>query len=188
MFAGLLIESNIKNGGFLMWMELYLSTIKIHPDFLWPDVGENCRHGGEQCKLLITWYRTLIKLLPNAWFRCGSNAGDLWKGRYRWCTLFSFGTFCQNLIEQDGIWNLCRLNYIIANIRIATNLCVTEYVYCRVLNLPNGLCRGTSSLFRIVFFALAESYFPCSYERSLKVLNIGEGEFWLHLKGDKLFN
>ena len=40
MFAGLLIESNIKNGGLLMWMELYLSTIKIHPDFLLPDVGK----------------------------------------------------------------------------------------------------------------------------------------------------
>ena len=41
MLAGLLIESNIKNGGLLMWMELYLSTIKIHPDFLLPDVGKN---------------------------------------------------------------------------------------------------------------------------------------------------
>ena len=41
MPAGLLIESNIKNGGLLMWMELYLSTIKIHPDFLLPDVGKN---------------------------------------------------------------------------------------------------------------------------------------------------
>ena len=40
MLAGLLIESNIKNGGLLMWMELYLSTIKIHPDFLLPDVGK----------------------------------------------------------------------------------------------------------------------------------------------------
>ena len=41
MLAGLLIESNIKNGGLLMWMEFYLSTIKIHPDFLLPDVGKN---------------------------------------------------------------------------------------------------------------------------------------------------
>ena len=41
MLAGLLIESNIKNGGLLMWMDLYLSTIKIHPDFLLPDVGKN---------------------------------------------------------------------------------------------------------------------------------------------------
>ena len=41
MLAGLLIESNIKSGGLLMWMELYLSTIKIHPDFLLPDVGKN---------------------------------------------------------------------------------------------------------------------------------------------------
>ena len=40
MLAGLLIESNIKNGGLLMWMEFYLSTIKIHPDFLLPDVGK----------------------------------------------------------------------------------------------------------------------------------------------------
>ena len=54
MLAGLLVESNIKNGGLLMWMELYLSTIKIHPDFLLPDVGENCRHRGEQCNSLIT--------------------------------------------------------------------------------------------------------------------------------------
>ena len=45
MLAGLLIKSNIKNGGLLMWMELYLSTIKIHPDFLLPDVGKNCDIG-----------------------------------------------------------------------------------------------------------------------------------------------
>ena len=41
MLAGLLIESSIKNGGLLMWMEFCLSTIKIHPDFLLPDVGKN---------------------------------------------------------------------------------------------------------------------------------------------------
>ena len=48
MLAGLLIESHIKNGGPLMWIESYLSTIKGHPDFLWPDISNICGHRGEQ--------------------------------------------------------------------------------------------------------------------------------------------
>ena len=62
MFVGLLIKSNIKNGGLLMWMDLYLSTSRIHPDFLWPDVGNICRHRGEQCKLLIAGYKSINKI------------------------------------------------------------------------------------------------------------------------------
>ena len=57
MFVGLLTENNIKKGGPLMWIESHLSTIKSHPDFLWPDVGNVCRHRGEQYKLLTIWYK-----------------------------------------------------------------------------------------------------------------------------------
>ena len=59
MLAWLLIERNIKKGGPLMWIESHLSTIKSHPDFLWPDVGNICRHRGEQYKLLIIWYKSI---------------------------------------------------------------------------------------------------------------------------------
>ena len=59
MFVGLLTENNIKKGGPLMWIESHLSTIKSHPDFLWPDVGNVCRHRGEQYKLLIIWYKSI---------------------------------------------------------------------------------------------------------------------------------
>ena len=76
---------------------------------------------------------------------------------------------------------------MVTNIQITTNLCVMEYVYCRMLNLSNGNCRGASSLFGIIFLALAEPCFLYSYERSFKVLNIEEGKFWLHLKKIKLF-
>ena len=59
MLAWLLIERNIKKGGPLMWIESHLSTIKSHPDFLWPDVGNVCRHRGEQYKLLTIWYKSV---------------------------------------------------------------------------------------------------------------------------------
>ena len=76
---------------------------------------------------------------------------------------------------------------MVTNIQITTNLCVMEYVYCRALNLSNGLCRGASSLFGIIFLALAEPNFLYSYERSLKVSNIGEGKFLAPLEKVKLF-
>ena len=52
-----------------------------------------------------------------------------------------------------------------------------EYVYCGALNLSNGLCREASSLFELIFLALAEPDFLYSYERSLKVSHIEEGKF-----------
>ena len=57
-----------------------------------------------------------------------------------------------------------------------------EYVYCGALYLSNGLCRGASSLFGILFLALAEPDFLYSYERSLKVSNIEEGKFLVPLE------
>ena len=73
---------------------------------------------------------------------------------------------------------------MVTNIQITTNLCVMEYVYCGALNLSNGLCRETSSLFGIFFLALAEPDFLYSYERSLKVSNIEEGKFLVPLDKD----